>query len=67
MPTSFGKVQIPSCIPELIGVIQSYKHQFSTAPGSTNMAFHTIETADNVHRCVPSRAAPTTAFGRVVG
>ena len=54
----FGKgpeFDIPSCIPELTGVIQRYKHLFSTVPGSTNMTFHTIETADNAPIHVPPR------------
>ena len=57
----FGKgpvFDIPSCMPELSGVIERYKHLFSTVPGSTNMAFHTIETADNAPIRVPPRRIP---------
>ena len=54
----FGKgpeFDIPSCMPELTGVIQTYRHLFSTVPSSTNLAFHTIETADNAPIGVPPR------------
>ena len=57
----FGKgpeFDIPSCMAELTGVIERYKHLFSTVPGSTNMAFHTIETADNAPIRVPPRRIP---------
>ena len=49
---------IPSCPAELQAVVDEYRQLFSTVPGSTDLAHHTIPTASNPPVCVPPRRIP---------
>ena len=49
---------IPSCPAELQAVVDVYRQLFSTVPGSTDLAHHTIPTASNPPVHVPLRRIP---------
>ena len=49
---------IPSCPTELQTVVDEYKQLFSTVPGFTEVAHHTIPTANNPPVRVPPRRIP---------
>ena len=49
---------IPSCPAELQAVVDEYRQLFSTVPGFTDLAHHTIPTANNPPVRVPLRRIP---------
>ena len=49
---------IPSCPAELQVVVEEYRQLFSTVPDITDLAHHTIPTANNPPVCVPLRRIP---------
>ena len=57
----FGKTpsyDIPSCPAELQAVVDEYRQLFSTVPGFTDLAHHTIPTANNPPVHVPLHRIP---------